>query len=224
MPDGVQPPLRPTKDEVFDALVEEILTGDLPPGEPLVERALAKRFGLSRTPIRELLLRLQNERLVDFYPNQGAFVRRLTAKDVRDLFHLRQALEPLAAELAAHNRPEGAAMALLDAFRSVVDAESLAVDELIAYGMRLHDSIADWADNSFLKEMYETVRRHTRLIRSMNRSEEEAELLSFREHSGILEAIVQELPELARDRMLAHLRRANAASLEHLIKGSGPRQ
>src|SRR5690554_1246467 len=106
MPKGTGVVTTPSKDDVFEELVEDILTNRLAPGEALVERSLADRFGISRTPIREVLLRLHSEHLIDFFPHQGAFVRKMTPQDVRELFELREALEPLAAKLAAMHRPD----------------------------------------------------------------------------------------------------------------------
>lgn len=213
-----QPTRKPSKAEVFDVIVEEILSGDLAPGEPLVERALASRFGLSRTPIRELLKRLESEHLVNSYPNQGVFVRRVTPKDVRDLSQIRLALEPLAAQLAAVNRPDDEVAELYAKFPSESAAEELAPAELIAFGQLLHDAIVKWANNSFLREMYEPIRKHTRLIRSMNRAQRSVELQSYGEHVKILDAILRKSPDQALEAMTKHLRRSTSVSLSLLAE------
>lgn len=211
-----QPVEKPSKAEVFDVIVEEILSGQLAPGEPLVERALASRFGLSRTPIRELLKRLESEHLVNSYPNQGVFVRRITPKDVRDLSQIRLALEPLAAQLAAVNRPDDEVAELYAKFPSRAVAEELAPAELIGFGQILHDAIVRWADNTFLREMYEPIRKHTHLIRSMNRAQRTIELQSYGEHMEILDAILKKAADRAREAMASHLRRSTSVSLSLL--------
>ena len=67
------------KDSVFQALTDEIVAGELVPGTPLPERSLVDRFGISRTPIRQVLWMLERDGLVDVLPNRGAFVNMLGA-------------------------------------------------------------------------------------------------------------------------------------------------
>ena len=86
---------------VRDLLEEAILEGELKPGERLRAEALAQRFGTSRTPIREALLQLEAQGLVDVEPNRGAVVRSFDRDDLFDLYQLRALLEPRAAALAA---------------------------------------------------------------------------------------------------------------------------
>jgi DNA-binding GntR family transcriptional regulator len=86
---------------VRDLLEEAILGGELKPGERLRAEALAQRFGTSRTPIREALLQLEGQGLVEVEPNRGAVVRTFDRDDVLDLYEVRALLEPAAAARAA---------------------------------------------------------------------------------------------------------------------------
>ena len=95
MQDGAAPRVR-------DLLEEAILEGELKPGERLRAEALAQRFGTSRTPIREALLQLEAQGLVEVEPNRGAVVRTFDRDDLRDLYEVRALLEPHAAARAAH--------------------------------------------------------------------------------------------------------------------------
>ncbi len=88
-------------DATADRLREDILQATLAPGEALAEAAVAKRLGVSRVPVREALFTLEREGLVEFSPTGRAFVKELTARDVHELFAMRQTLEPTAARLAA---------------------------------------------------------------------------------------------------------------------------
>ena len=87
---------------VRDLLEEAILEGELKPGERLRAEALAQRFGTSRTPIREALLQLEAQGLVEVEPNRGAVVRTFDRDDLLDLYEVRALLEPAAAARAAH--------------------------------------------------------------------------------------------------------------------------
>ena len=84
-----------------DALEEDIVAGRLRPGQRLDEAGLAERFGVSRTPIREALLKLAEEGLVDIYPQHGSFVAPIRLTDVYDAQFVRESLECSAISLAA---------------------------------------------------------------------------------------------------------------------------
>lgn len=84
---------RTTPDLIADELRDEIRRGVLGGGQPLPQEELAARFGVSRIPVREALLRLEGEGLVAVYPNRGAVVTRFSLEDVREIYHLRRLLE-----------------------------------------------------------------------------------------------------------------------------------
>lgn len=94
-------PLGAIRERVLAGLRQEIISGTLRPGDRLVERELADRFGVSRVPVREAIRALVTEGFVHFETPRRALVRRLTRDDVRELFELREALEVYAAGLAA---------------------------------------------------------------------------------------------------------------------------
>ena len=91
----------PLRDVVAAELRRLILDGSLKPGDRLVEDRLAQQLGVSRNPIREAMRVLEAEGFLDVVSRRGAFVARLTARQADDLFHVRLALEPLGARLAA---------------------------------------------------------------------------------------------------------------------------
>lgn len=91
----------PLRDVVFHTLRTGILRGDLKPGERLMEIKLAERLGVSRTPIREAIRMLQLEGLVINVPRKGAYVAKITAKDLKDVLEVRGGLENLAIRLAS---------------------------------------------------------------------------------------------------------------------------
>ena len=111
------------RDRVLDEVKERIIAGDLPTGARLHERNLSQELGVSRVPLREAILTLAAQGLVEMRPRVGAFVRPMTKHDVEDLFAVRMALEPLAASLAAVNRNEDQ----LAELARLVDAERSAL-------------------------------------------------------------------------------------------------
>ena len=90
----------PLRDVVFNTLREAILKGDLKPGERLMELQLAAQLGVSRTPIREAIRKLELEGLVIMIPRKGAVVAEITEKSLRDVLEVRRALEALAVRFA----------------------------------------------------------------------------------------------------------------------------
>jgi DNA-binding GntR family transcriptional regulator len=97
---------RTIQDLVFTTLRDEILSGELGPGERLNTSQLSERLGVSRTPIREALNRLTSIGLVENIPHRGAFVRKLSIEEIIEMYYIRAALEGIAARLAARNLKE----------------------------------------------------------------------------------------------------------------------
>lgn len=90
----------PLRDIVFNTLRQAILKGELAPGERLMEVSLAQKLGVSRTPVREAIRKLELEGLVLMIPRRGAEVARISEKNLRDVLEVRRGLEDLAVELA----------------------------------------------------------------------------------------------------------------------------
>ena len=95
----------PLRDVVFNTLRQAILRGEMEPGERLMEIQLAQKLGVSRTPIREAIRKLELEGLVIMIPRKGAEVAHITEKDMKDVLEVRSTLEELVVELAIKNVP-----------------------------------------------------------------------------------------------------------------------
>lgn len=99
--------IRPTgslKERAYIYLKQSILSSQLSPGQPLAVKELAEEMGISRTPVREALVTLHSEGLVEVFPSRGTFVARITVADLRELSELRESLEGMTARLAAQRR------------------------------------------------------------------------------------------------------------------------
>jgi GntR family transcriptional regulator, rspAB operon transcriptional repressor len=130
-----------------------IVTLDLPPGSLLSEPELQERLGLGRTPIREALRTLANERLVEVYPRRGMFVAALDPRDLAALSEVREQLEPYAARLAAQRRTDED-LDVIDELIADLDAVAVAPDmrQLIELDQRIHHHIYRCAHNDFLQD------------------------------------------------------------------------
>ncbi|GFN23250.1 GntR family transcriptional regulator [Thermanaeromonas sp. C210] len=94
---------QPVRREVYHILREAILTGKFQPGERMVERHLARQLGVSRTPVREAIRKLELEGLVEHVPRRGVVVARISKREAWEIYNIRAVLEGLAARLAAEN-------------------------------------------------------------------------------------------------------------------------
>lgn len=195
------------KQQVYDSLKTEIIEGSIAQGQWLVERELCERFGLSRTPIREVLFRLVSEGLVAQEPSKGFSVRKLTMDQVAEIFQAREALEDMAVRLACQRMDE-------DGFKRLerlrYELESVDIEKDIAgavkLGRRMHNMIRDMAGNRLLCDMYVTIDNLTFLTANLTVRSVKIERRSRASHLGIIEAILENDVDEACGRMREHLR------------------
>ncbi|MFF4523919.1 GntR family transcriptional regulator [Streptomyces bluensis] len=207
-------PLGAVRERVLANLRQEIIAGRLRPGDRLVERELADRFGVSRVPVREAIRALVGEGFVHFETPRRTVVRRLTANDVQELFELREALEVYAAGLAAARAtPEDLAevQELLDL--AAAATESGDAETITDVNSRLHDRIVAMAGNHLLVASLEPVAGRLRWM--TRRNEEWPQLLV--EHRELYEAIASGDPARARAHALAHVRTNYRSTMRHLF-------
>ena len=187
---------------------QRIIDGLLPLGSALSEVALAAELGVSKTPVREALLRLSKDGLVEILPQRGTYVFRLDARQVRALTVMRELLERKALAMAAPaHRDLGAALA------KVVSAmeRALPLDDPQDYRRlddAFHQTIIDGADNEFLTDAYDRIAFRVQALRSGLARVRERNERSFAEH-GRLAALVAAGDMAAADDLLGHHIRFN---------------
>jgi DNA-binding GntR family transcriptional regulator len=152
----MRPPARPTGAQiVYDALRREIMALKLAPGSGLDEVELCRRFRLSRTPVREALIRLASEGLAQLYPNRGARVATLDFADVVDHYEAMDLFMPIAAHFAAERRTAEdlkAMRAALAGFRAAIGRKN--AEEMIRANYELHAAIAAACHNRSIERGY----------------------------------------------------------------------
>ncbi len=150
----------PLRQSVYDALIDLIVGGDLPPGQHMVETDLARQLGVSRQPIREALHRMEAEGWVDLRPSQGAFVHVPTDQEVDELLDVRALLEAETARLAAA-RATPEAVARLREICGEGEAATQADDfaRAVAANDAFHAEVAGIAGNSVLAELADIIGR-----------------------------------------------------------------
>ncbi len=201
-----------------------IVDGRLHPGQRLKEEELARELGISRTPVREALLMLQAEGLVDASPNRGAKVRTHSAQDLDDLYQLRALLEGHAARRAASRLADEAISSLHAScrrFEALLETEEADFRELVKENVVFHETILDGADSARLAAMVRNVIELPLVYRSYIWYSPDQQRISGHYHVQIaraLEARDAERAEIimkehifeARDHLVAHVREREA--------------
>ena len=149
----------PLRDVVFNTLRRAILRGELKPGERLMEIQLANKLGVSRTPIREAIRKLELEGLVLMIPRRGAEVAEITEKNLRDVLEVRCALKELAVQLACDRMDVEGLVRLKEAaekFREVLDSDD--ITQIAQADVLFHDVIYTATDNKRLIQLLNNLR------------------------------------------------------------------
>lgn len=188
----------PLRDVVFNTLRKAILTGQLKPGERLMEVHLANRLGVSRTPIREAIRKLELEGLVIMIPRRGAEVARITEKSLKDVLEVRRALDALSIELAcdritpeALEKLEAACITFEEATKSK-DASVIAKADVA-----LHDIIVEAAGNQRLCQLVNNLSEQMYRYRFVYIKDESQHQKLIAEHREIYESIAERNKERA---------------------------
>lgn len=196
------------KEAVLRVLRAEILSGELAPGQKLSEARLAKRFGLSRMPVREALIELDRADLVSIESKRGTFVKRITQREAMDLFDVREALESLAARLCAQ-RANSAVIDELEEIAADMAATVEADDHerYIQLDGRFHSLIFSGSDNTRLHDHYELLitHLHRELLSSIAVRHDGRMRRSYEEHLEIISAIRLRNDTLAESVMKRHV-------------------
>ncbi len=194
------------REATYEKLKRALVEGRLVPGERLSEIELAKRLGVSRTPVREALMRLAQEGLVELLPGRGAWVRELTPGEVREVYEVRAALEAEAARLAAKRaRPEAlAALAEAEAALYRIPPEDRAGQT--AADARFHALLVAASENRELERLFHRLDAKLALARRFSADENQSPR-TLAEHRAIVEAIRARAPDEAAAAARAHIER-----------------
>jgi DNA-binding GntR family transcriptional regulator len=197
---------------VYAAMKSDIIACRLPPGTPLREPEIATRYRVSRSPVRDAMLRLEAEGLVQIVPRQCYRVAPISLRDARDLFRMRRLLEPEAVRDAVQTAEDGALAALRRA------AEHPPGADFIDSNRRFHGAIAGAAGNRRLKAAcIECIEQSDRLVRvGLDQIEGRQPDRLVAEHLAIAEAMVSRDARTATRLLRAHIDEAQARVLAAL--------
>lgn len=208
---------RTLNQRVYSQLREMILTGNLATGAQIEERRLAEEMQVSRTPLREAIGQLVTEGIIEYRPYRGNSVRRFNAKQVRDLFHVRKALEALAMRLAIPKLSQEH----IEHIRTILDDAQAALDrgDISSYNesdRRFHNTILEITGNETLIESLSRLSAQIQMVRSMANTDPGVAQRTAKERPLILAALEARDADRAASLMEDHIEGVCASVLAQL--------
>jgi len=207
----------PLRDVVFKTLRQGILTGELKPGERLMEIHLANKLGVSRTPIREAIRKLELEGLVTMIPRRGAEVAQITEKSMKDVLEVRKVLDNLSVELACDRITEEEKELLQNACVDFEDAVKTGDFSMIAKtDVAFHDIIVAATRNIRLSQMVNNLAEQMYRYRFEYIKDSSQHSRLVQEHKEICSGIVNGDKEKALEAIEAHIDNQEIAVLNQI--------
>jgi len=208
---------RPLREIVYEELKSQIITGKISPGARLMEIELAEDMGVSRTPIREAIRKLEKEGLVVIEARKGAYASQISTEDMIEILEVRQTMEGLAAYFAA-SRMTGQQLQVLKTIsnnynKAVEDGDTA---KMIYYDTKFHRIIVDSSHNKILIRMVEQLQELVLRFRYIYYDDFKRAEKMPKEHQDILDAIARRDGEAARAAAGVHIDR-----LKELILSEG---
>lgn len=207
----------PLRDVVFNTLRNAILTGELEPGERLMEIRLAQKLGVSRTPIREAIRKLELEGLVVMTPRKGAEVASITKEDLTDVLEVRRVLEGLAVDLACANMTDEILSELemnLVRFKNAISKND--VREIAITDVDFHEIIYRATGNRRLIQILNNLREQMYRYRLEYIKDKVTRENLAKEHRAIIEALKSHDNNAGREAILKHIDKQETTILENL--------
>ncbi len=197
----------PLRDVVFQTLRRAIITGEFAPGERLMEITLANQLGVSRTPVREAIRKLELEGLVTMVPRKGAQVAKITEENLRDITEIRSNLEQFAVSLACERIDDEGKQLLRDccnSLRNAIENNNDLID-IIEKDEQFHDAIVVVSKNKRLISIINSLREQFYRYRMEYVKDIQSRTELIEEHEELMHAIFDHNKDLATSMMKTHL-------------------
>jgi GntR family transcriptional regulator, trigonelline degradation regulator len=212
----VEPPTL-LREQAAERLRDAIITGHFAPGDRLIERELCEAMGVSRTSIREVLRRLEAERLVVVEPRQGPTVARITRKQAAEIYELRAALEATLVRRFTEQASDEDVAKLRGIFEEVVaTAKTDDVWALVALMRHFNQHMIRVVDHELIGDILQQLTARISFLRAKSMSQPGRIQTSLGEIGKIIEAIERRDPDAAAHHAMTYVGNAGAAALERI--------
>jgi len=206
------------RQKIYDHLREQLLSGEIPPHQHLVETKIAKEIGTSRTPVREALHNLELEGLIESIPRVGYVVKSVKEAEVEEICEIRKAIEEVATRWAIEKAPQR----LVEELRkniSISEEKAIHGDpkSFIDLDAQFHEIITKMSGSKRLQELAQTLRRHMLRYRIKSIYLMDNVLRAIGGHKGILEAIEKGDLEEVNRAIRVHLEQSKKDILRYAI-------
>lgn len=206
-------------DQVYQRLSEWIVMGELKPGDRLRIQELAKSLGVSDTPVREALMRLEHNGLVEIFPRAESRVRVFTRRDIQEVYELREALECFAVKQAVKRMPDAELHRLLRLLAEAGEAlKDGNIASSIAADAELHAQIILIADNTCISSLMANIRDQIQMFRRLGARTPDNPPKFLQDHRVIVEALLHRDAAAAVQLMEEHMRLAKEQALADYSK------
>jgi GntR family transcriptional regulator, rspAB operon transcriptional repressor len=203
----------------YEYIKQRIIDGTLRPGQDIVEEELRKELGSSRTPVREAIMRLQNEDLIEIYPRKGMFVSNITVKMVNNIYQVREIIEPQSIRIGSADLSKDVLELFMKKFK---DTPSLKGEKLQEYYTNLdrdfHSYIISASRNDYLVKIMNNILNQSQRIRIQSFNIKNRYVMSNKEHVVILKALIDNKIDEAMILMQKHIANSKNVALNIISK------
>ncbi|SNS18720.1 DNA-binding transcriptional regulator, GntR family [Anaerovirgula multivorans] len=205
----------PLKEKAYNLIKEQIIKCELMPGSDISEIQIAQELGISRTPVREALLRLNQEKFVTIYPRKGIIVSEITVKDIHEVFQIRELIEPAMAKIACKNMSKEYLLQLKKKFEDIeFNLSNPSAMEYFDLDIEFHKYIIQCGNNNHLIKFTNRIFDLDYRIRVMSTLEiDDVEKRSRPEHFAIIDALIAKDGEKIQETIREHIVNAREAAL-----------
>ncbi|HHW00916.1 MAG TPA: GntR family transcriptional regulator [Clostridiaceae bacterium] len=207
----------PLREVIFNTLRQAIILGELKPGERLMEVHLAEKMGVSRTPVREAIRKLELEGLVNMVPRKGAHVADLSVKDIMDVLEVRACLDGLATSLAANRITQDEIKELKNIhtqFINYIEKDNL--QGSIKKDVEFHDVIYRSSRNERLIQITSNLREQVQRFRVIYLKDYSNTRDIINEHNEIIDALIAKDPSKAQEVAQKHIKKQEETIIKSL--------
>lgn len=206
---------KPLRDVVVESIRQAIISGQFPPGMRLMELQLAEEMGVSRTPVREAIRKMELEGLVIMIPRRGAYVADISIKDINEVYEVRTALDVLSAGLAAERIDKSE----IQEMRELLAEEAALVEardypKIIDNDTAFHDVIYRASGNTRCMNIISNLREQITAIRGRSMPYPGRVEIMLKEHRAIFDAIAAGKVEKAQEAVRTHMENAEQTLLK----------